>query len=147
MNLSLCVGVCLLFPVAVYAQDYRATILGQVLDPNRASIPKATIRVTKQDTGVSRETISNEQGIFTIPALDPGLYTLTASAQGFSTLRRPNLVLATADKLNLDLQLEIGQVSTEVVVTAEQELINTATASRGVTLDPVKMTELPLNGR
>jgi hypothetical protein len=147
MKISLSLGVCLLAPCFSYAQDYRATILGQVLDPNRAAIPKSTIRVTKQDTGVSRETVSNEQGFYTISALDPGVYTVTAAAQGFSTMRRPNIVLATADKLNLDLELEVGQVATEVVVTAEQELVNTATASRGLTLDPVKMTELPLNGR
>jgi hypothetical protein len=147
MKLSPSFALPLLCANMLLAQDYRATLLGQVLDPNQASIPKATVRVTKQDTGVLRETLSNDQGYFTITALDPGVYTVTASAQGFSTLRRPNLVLATADKMNLNLQLEIGQVATEVVITAEQELINTATASRGMTLDPVKITELPLNGR
>jgi hypothetical protein len=137
----------LLFAGAALAQDYRATLLGRVADPNGASVPNAMLRVTKQDTGVARETLTNDQGLFSVTALDPGVYTVTVTASGFSTLRRPDVVLATADKLNLELRLEIGQVATEVVVTAEQELIHTATASRGLVLDPVKVTELPLNGR
>ena len=133
--------------LALHAQDYRATILGQIVDQKNAAVPGATIKLIKQDTGVVRESRSNAQGFYTITALDPGVYTVTATSSGFSTLRRPDIVLATADKLNLDLRLEIGQVSTEVTVTAEQELVNTATASRGLVIDPTKMTELPLNGR
>jgi len=133
--------------MAAFGQDYRATLLGQVLDPNSAAVPNATVRVTKRNTGVIRETVSNGQGYYTVTALDPGLYDVSAVAPGFATLRRPDVVLATADKVSLDLRLEIGQASTVVMVTAEQELINTATASRGLTIDSTKLTELPLNGR
>lgn len=129
------------------AQDYRATILGQVMDPGGASIPNAAVKVTKKDTGLSRETITNDTGFYTITALDPGVYDVSVTAPGFSTLRRNDITLLTADKLNLALKLEIGQVSQEVVVVGQQELINTATASRGLVIDPIKMTEIPLNGR
>lgn len=140
-------GLLLLCGLTSWAQEYRATLLGQVLDPKNAAVPNTTVRVTKRDTGVVRETVSNSQGYYTLTALDPGLYDVVATAPGFATMRRPDIVLATADKLSLDLRLEIGQASTIVMVTAEQELINTATASRGLTIDPIKMTELPLNGR
>lgn len=140
-------GTMVLVCSTALAQEYRATLLGQVLDPNAAAVPNATVRVTKKDTGVTRETVSNSQGYYTVTALDPGVYDVAAVATGFTTLRRTDIVLSTADKLSLDLKLEIGQASSVVVVTAEQELINTATASRGLTIDPTKMTELPLNGR
>jgi len=141
------VAIALASVMCAVAQDYRATILGQVLDPGGASIPQATIKVVKKDTGVSRETVTNDTGFYTITALDPGVYNVSVTASGFSTLRRNDITLLTADKLNLNLNLEIGQVTQEVVVIGQQELINTATASRGLVIDPIKMTEIPLNGR
>ena len=137
----------LLFSLALFSQDYRATLLGQVADSSQAAIPNVTIRVTKIDTGVSRETKSNGNGIYTITALDPGVYNVHAQADGFRTVNRQDIVLQTADKLNLNITMEIGQVTQEITVVGQQELINTATASRGLVLDPTKVTELPLNGR
>ena len=137
----------LLFSLLLSAQDYRATILGQVADSSQAAIPNVAVRVTKIDTGVSRETKTNSDGIYTITALDPGVYNVQAQADGFRTVNRKDIVLQTADKLNLNIAMEIGQVTQEVTVVGQQELINTATASRGLVLDPTKVTELPLNGR
>ncbi|MBM3727450.1 MAG: hypothetical protein FJW40_18760 [Acidobacteria bacterium] len=139
--LSLFAGACLL------AQDYRATILGQVTDPARAAVPGASVRVTKTDTGVSRETVTNSDGYYTITALDPGAYSVHVEAQGFRAVNRTNIILRTADKLNLAITLEIGQIAQEITVVGQQELINTATASRGLVIDPVAVTEIPLNGR
>jgi hypothetical protein len=147
MRHSLVLFAAAAFAVALSAQDYRATILGQVTDQQNAPIPNAQVKVTRQDTGVSRETASNEQGYYAITALDPAAYTVTASAGGFQTLRRTDIVLRTADKLNLPLSLQIGQVTQEITVVGEQELIQTATAARGLVVDPVKVTEIPLNGR
>lgn len=135
----------LLFPG--YSQEYRATILGQVTDSTGASIPNATVKATKEDTNVSRETVTNNDGLFTIIGLDPGQYTVTATAQGFQLLRRAGIVLQVAEKLNLPLRLEVGQMTQEVTVIGEQELIQTASASRGLVFDPIKVAELPLNGR
>ena len=134
-----------LFPVR--AQDYRATILGQVLDASKSVIPNATVKATKEDTNVSRETQTNAAGLYTITALDPGTYTITISAGGFQTQRRTGIILATNDKLNLTFNLEVGQITQEVTVVGQQELVETATASRGLVFDPVKVTEIPLNGR
>ena len=63
------------------------------------------------------------------------------------TLKREDITLATADKLNLPLKLQIGQMAHEVTVVGEQETMDTATASRGLNFDPVKTQEYPLNGR
>lgn len=137
----------LLFSAFLFAQDYRATILGQVADSSQAGVPNVTVRVTKIDTGVSRETKTNANGFYTVTALDPGVYNVQAQADGFRTVNRKDIVLQTADKLNLNISLEVGQMTQEITVVGEQELINTATASRGLVLDPTKVTELPLNGR
>lgn len=138
---------CLAGALAVYGQEYRATILGVVLDPARSPVPNATIRATKEDTNVSRETRSNDQGVYSIGGLEPGTYTVTVTADGFQTERRLGIVLLTADKLNLPFSLQLGQVAQEITVVGEQELIQTTTASRGLVFDPIKMQEIPLNGR
>ncbi|MBI4875407.1 MAG: TonB-dependent receptor [Acidobacteria bacterium] len=129
------------------AQEYRATILGQVSDASRAAVPRVAVKATKQDTNISNETVTNEQGIYTIPGLEPGMYTVTVTAAGFQTMRRTGIVLQVAEKLNLNVVLEVGQVTQEVTVVGEQELVQTATASRGAVFDPIKVQELPLNGR
>ncbi len=130
-----------------FAQDYRATLLGQVLDSTKSVIPWATVKATKVDTNATKETITNDAGIYTLVGLDPGRYTIVVTANGFQTTRRTDIVLQTSEKLNLTILLEVGSVSQEITVSGEQELIQTATASRGLVFDPVKMQEIPMNGR
>jgi len=130
-----------------FTQDFSATILGQVTDPSGAAVPSATVKATRVDTNLTVETKTNANGFYTIPFLNPGIYTVEVSAAGFMTLKREDITLATADKLNLPLKLQIGQMAQEVTVVGEQETMDTATASRGLNFDPVKTQEYPLNGR
>ncbi len=112
-----------------------------------AAIPNATVKATKEDTNVSRETVSNTVGVYTPVGLDPGRYTVTVTAPGFATVRREGIILQVAEKLNLPITMEVGAVTESVTVVGEQELIQTATASRGLVFDPIKVQEIPLNGR
>jgi hypothetical protein len=138
---------CLFFSIHAPAQDYRASVSGLVADATKAPVPGAIIKAVKEDTGVARETETNTTGNFTISALEPGTYTVTVTKEGFQTARRTGIVLLTNDKLNLPFALTVGSISQEITVVGEQELINTATASRGLVFDPVKVEEIPLNGR
>ncbi len=129
------------------AQEYRATITGQVNDQTGAAVPNAGVKATKDDTNVTRETVTTSAGIYTLIGLEPGRYTVTVTASGFSTVRREGILLQVAEKLNLPITVEVGQVTESVTVVGEQELVQTATASRGLVFDPIKMQEIPLNGR
>src|SRR5215510_9903686 len=129
-----------------YGQDFRATITGQVIDQNKAAIPGATVKAILASSNGVTETKSNSEGYYSLPYLVPGTYTVEVSAPGFQTLKRESIVLRVADKLNLMMQLGVGQVSQEVTVFG-QEVIETGSADRGLTFDPVKTQELPLNGR
>ncbi len=137
----------LCLPLASLAQDFRATISGQVTDQNGAVVPNATVRAIRVDTNVATETRTNTDGYYTLPYLNPGEYHVEASAPGFNPLRRENITLRVADRLNLPLTLTVGALKQEVTVMAQQELIETATANRGLVFDPVKTQEYPLNGR
>jgi hypothetical protein len=129
------------------AQDFRASILGQVTDPSGAAIPAVTVRATRIDTNVSRTVETTSEGFYTVPGLDPGRYNVTFTKDGFQTTNRTDIVLQVAEKLNLSVRLEVGSVTQEITVVGEQELIATATASRGLVFDPMHVQEIPLNGR
>src|SRR3989442_10208610 len=68
---------------AAPAQIISSSIVGRVTDATGAVLPRATITVTNQSTGVARQTASDETGGFVLPQLQPGSYRLTATAAGF----------------------------------------------------------------
>src|SRR6185295_14898994 len=109
-------------------------ILGQVVDPSRAPIVNAKVTATRDDTNASRETLTNTEGIYTVVGLDPGRYTVTFVAGGFTTVRRSGIILQVAERLNLSVAMEVGQLSESITVTGGQELVQSTTASRGLVL-------------
>lgn len=130
-----------------FAQEFRASILGQVTDSTGAAVPSVKVRATKIDTNVSREVDTTSDGFYTIPGLDPGRYNVTIAKEGFRTVHRNDIVLQVAEKLGLSIRMEVGAVNQEITVVGQQELVQTASASRGLVFDPVQMQEIPLNGR
>ena len=129
------------------AQENAATLTGVITDPSGASVPNAAVKATNEATNSVRDTKTNTQGVFTIPYLDPGVYTIEITANGFETVRRHQVTMAVSQILNMPVQLIVGQAATEVTVTGVQEVIDTADADRGLVFDPIKTQELPLNGR
>ena len=81
--------------VPVLAQRVQGTISGTVNDPSGAVVPKAKT-VTNQDTGAKRTASASETGMFTFTNLEPGTYTVSATAPGFKTLDKPNIDLHVA---------------------------------------------------
>src|SRR6266513_1323859 len=78
-------GAALLLAVAggVTAQEFRATVKGQVVDPSHGAMPGATVTVQNAETGEMATVTTNSEGNYTIPFLRPGLYTLTVEMSGF----------------------------------------------------------------
>lgn len=129
------------------AQDFRATLSGQVTDPSGSAIPGAAVKITNNATNEAKQVTTNASGAYTVPYLNPGDYTVEITANGFQTSRQTNVVLRVAQTLNLPVKMKIGQMSQEVTVTAQQNSVDTANADRGLVFDPVKTQEYPLNGR
>src|SRR6266702_4613227 len=137
----------LILSVGLFAQDFRATLSGTVTDPSGAAIPNVTVKATNIAVNSTKETKTTSDGVFTIPYLDPGVYNIEVSSSGFQTMKRTNITLEVAMKLNLPVQMTVGQMTQEITVSGQQEVIDTADASRGLVFDPVKTQEYPLNGR
>src|SRR5437879_304000 len=136
-----------LLSASLYAQDFRATIAGYVTDASGSAIVNAKIRAVQVDTAQATEATSNHDGYYTLPYLVPSTYALEVTAKGFKKLHRENVTLLVAQKLDLDLKLEIGAITTEVTVSANVEALQTADANGGLNFDSTMVSEFPLNGR
>src|SRR5262249_28039696 len=113
------------------AQESRATLEGRVTDQQGAIIPRATVVVTSEQTGVKQQTATIDQGAWTLNFLNPGAYTITVSNHNFKAFERRGVTLQVADRKQIDATLELGEVSDHLVVTAETPLIGTNSASPG----------------
>ena len=131
----------------MFAQDFRATLTGTVTDPSGATVPNATVKATNTANNAVKEVKTTSDGVYTIPYLEPGVYDVEVTATGFQVLRHAAITLQVAQKLNLPMVLTVGQMTQEVTIRGQQEVIDTADASRGLVFDPIKTQEYPLNGR
>src|ERR1035437_10142977 len=115
----------------VWAQEFRGTISGSVTDPQGAVIPAASVIVTNVATNQATRTTTNSTGYFEATYLNPGDYSVSVEAAGFRKTLRTGLVLLTAGRLNLAVEMQVGAVAETLEVTGAAPLIDTATASGG----------------
>jgi hypothetical protein len=140
-------AVLLVLSCCVFAQEFRATITGRVVDPQGATVPKAKITATLLSTGARSETYSAADGHFTLPFLAPGNYRIEILASGFKRYVRENFAVGAGEHLGLEAQLEVGIATESITVTAESTGLETATASTGQVIGSRQVENLPLNGR
>jgi len=136
-----------MFALSAVAQAPTATMVGRILDPTRAAVPGATIKVRDIGTNQIRTTQSLETGDYTISGLQPGHYEVSVEMAGFKTARQRELELEADQTARLEFQLDVGDVEQSVEVAATLPLLNTETSSRGQVITPTEITEMPLNGR
>jgi len=134
----------LLLALPVFGQETRASLSGRVTDPTDAVMAGVRIRGAHTATGVSTETTTNQDGIYRLLYLLPGIYTVTAEAPGFKTLVREGIELRINDRLELNLTMEVGALGERIEVVGETPLLQTATASMGQVIDRRRIVELPL---
>ncbi len=146
---TLLVGLVLLLLSAapVSAQQVSATLFGTVTDPAGAAIPEATVTALNPATGRAVSVTTQTDGTYVIPSLRPADYTITVEKTGFDKSQQTGVTLVVNQQSRLDIQLKVGTVSTIVEVTSAAPLVETGTASVGLTIDAAQVTELPLNIR
>lgn len=128
---------------AAGAQESRGSITGKVTDPNGAAIPGAAVTIKNIETNVASTITTNDEGAYNFPLLAPGKYTLTVTQQGFNTAVREGVEVRVADKLTLDVPLEIGVAAT-VTTVSETPVLETGTVSTGTVVTSQQISELPL---
>ncbi|MEZ5391697.1 MAG: carboxypeptidase regulatory-like domain-containing protein [Bryobacterales bacterium] len=125
----------------------QGTIQGVVTDNSGAVIPGAQVQVANLETGVSSEVSTNEAGYYAVPALNPGIYKITASADGFAPQERPQLRLEVGMAARVDFNLNVGSVVEVVEVSAASQILQTEQTDVGQVIDSKRILEMPLNGR
>jgi len=124
-----------------------ASLNGTVTDPSGNSVAGAKVVVTNQATGVASTSETDSAGAFLFPTLPIGLYRIEFSAPGFQTGVVKDLKLDVAMVVTKNLQLQVGQVTEQVVITADAVLVETATNGVGQVINDKTVQEIPLNGR
>lgn len=129
------------------AQVSTGDVLGTITDSSGAAIPGAAIRLENTQTHVVRTTTSGDNGGYTFTQVQPGMYSLTATTQGFKTFSNPSLNLVAGDRARIDAALPIGGGSETIEVTTQPSALQTDSTNVGSTIDAKAVADLPLNGR
>src|SRR5579871_5606804 len=109
----------------------NGSIKGVVKDPSGAILPGATVVLVNKATQQSVQTITAEAGTYTFAFLTPGDYSLTVEMPGFKKYLRDNLTVNVAQVYQIDAVLSVGEVSSEISVSAETPIIQTQSAELG----------------
>lgn len=125
----------------------QAELAGSIRDESGASVPTASVIV--ENLGTNRKQIArvNNEGLYNLPPLAPGVYRMTVDAQGFESVVLENLRLTVAEKVSRPIVLHIGKTNQSVTVEADTLNINTTDASLSTVVDRHFVEHLPLNGR
>ena len=131
------------FSPKMRAQSANAQLSGLITDTTGAIIAGAEIKAVNGATNVPYSAVSNGAGIYVLPEMLPGTYSITVSAAGFGTEKRSGLLLSTGDHLSQNFALKPGSVETTMTVSSGSELISSDEASTSDVLDNKMITELP----
>ena len=138
-------SLAMLLATGVFGQTLGG-IVGDVKDASGAVITGATVTVTNSGTNAARSMTSNEAGLYSFPALVPGMYTVRVETPGFRPAAR-SLELQVQQTARVDFALELGAVTESVEVAAVATQLNTDDATVGTVIEQKRITDLPLNGR
>src|SRR5262245_5833870 len=132
------------FP-ALAQVETTSRIAGIVKDPSGAVVPGAAVTVKNENTGATRQSVTDSSGFYSIVSLLPGTYTVTISQPGFKRMEVTGQVLQVASPGRVDVTLEVGADTQSVTVdSGGDELITTTTSEVSATINPTLVREIPL---
>ena len=137
----------LFLSVRVVSAQTFGEITGEVKDPSSAIVPGAMVTVTNTATNAVRSTVTNEAGLYSFPALVPGVYSVKVELTGFQSLVRNNIELQVQQVARVDFTLAVSQTSETVQVNEFAQLLTTESATVGTVISGNTIVDLPLNGR
>lgn len=136
-----------LFVLPAYTQVSTADITGRVTDQQGRVVPGATITATNKGTGVARTATTDDAGDYTITQLPPGKYDLSVEAQSFSKALAQDFELNVGAKVTKNIELQPGEITATVSVSAEAAAVNTTTSEIGKSITPTELQTYPLLNR
>jgi len=125
------------------AQQGTGAITGHVTDPSGAAVPNAQVAAVNAATQVRTVTSTNSTGIYELPNLIPGTYSVEVSGTSFKKALRPDVLVQVEDHIGLDFTLQVGSFNEIVTVTAEAPQLRTEDAQLGEVVTESMIETLP----
>jgi hypothetical protein len=125
----------------------NADLSGLISDPSSLAVSNARVVVQSVENGATRSVVSNQQGVYSVPALPPGSYNVTVEVNGFKTVHQNGVVVEVDQRARLDFALTVGSKTETITVEGGTPLLNTSDASVSTVIDHEFVENLPLNGR
>ena len=110
-------------------------------------LPMPKLRSLKTQPGSNTIVVSGNGGEYSRPALKPGVYSVEVEAAGFKRATQRNVILTAGDRVGVNIQLTLGEITQSVEVSAQAPLLQTETTILGAAINAQQMSELPLGGQ
>jgi hypothetical protein len=131
---------------AAWAQTFTGGVRGVVTDSG-GIVPGVTVTLINEGNGATRDSVSNDRGLYDFSAVPPGTYTIKAELTGFKTFESKGVRVQTQQFVTMDVKLDVGQLQETITVTGAAPLIDTSNASTGSVIDSKQLEALPSAGR
>src|SRR6218665_2463323 len=129
-----------------FGQVLYGSVVGTLSDATGAVVPSATVTVTNQATGLSRQAVTDQNGYYSIPNLLEGVYDLSVTAGGLKPYTQKSVTVSINRATRADAVLDVGAGTESVSVEATSAVLQTNKADVSTTLDTRAMENLPLSG-
>ena len=141
-------GILLVLTFCAAAWSQTGSISGTVKDPSGAAISGAKVVIASPERGITRDMTTNSTGDYSQAALPQGTYDISVTAAGFKKYQAKAVALDVAEKARVDVTLEVGATTTEVVVQGENVAqVETQSSELAGVVTGKEITQLELNGR
>jgi hypothetical protein len=142
-------AVCVMALILVHApvaagQVLYGSIVGHVTDASDTPIPGVPVIATHEESGLTRETTTDQAGQYQFSTMPTGTYTVRASLQGFQTFERPNIAVSLNSVARVNVRLRIGDLNETIVVAAEVPMLQTDRAEVRVELGTKELENMPV---
>ena len=147
--LAAAAAACLLVGTLVTSAGAQSLgqIEGRVTDDTGGVLPGATVTVSNVRTGAVATVVTNGQGLYRAPNLNPGEYTVRVDMTGFGSVLRERVTVAVGERLDVPFKLALQNLSETLIVTVQSPLVNTQTPEIAATIEARRVLELPVNSR
>jgi carboxypeptidase family protein/TonB-dependent receptor-like protein len=123
------------------------TLEGKILDESQAPLPGVSVKITNVQTGAVRNAVTDADGLYRAPSLQPGVYSIEASLQGLQSVKQDNIKLLVGQVLDINLKMSVQTVAEAITVTAEAPVVEVSRSSAAKYIGEEEIANIPISGR